>query len=85
MKRIYLDNAASTPVDDDIIEAMLPYFKENFGNAQSQHGIGRDSANAMSAARDELARLAGCKPQELRFVRNGGRQLCAERRLFGLR
>lgn len=71
MKRIYLDNAASTPVDDDIIEAMLPYFKENFGNAQSQHGIGRDSANAMSAARDELARFAGCKPQELYYASCG--------------
>lgn len=71
MKRIYLDNAASTPVDDDIIEAMLPYFKENFGNAQSQHGIGRDSANAMSAARDELARLTGCKPQELYYASCG--------------
>ncbi len=68
---IYLDNAASTRLDDEVLTAMLPYLKENFGNAQSQHAAGRACANAISAARDKIAALAGCRADEVYFVSGG--------------
>ena len=68
---IYLDNAASTRLDDEVLAAMLPYLKENYGNAQSQHAAGRACANAVSAARDKIAALAGCKAEEVYFVSGG--------------
>ncbi|MDE6666847.1 MAG: cysteine desulfurase [Clostridia bacterium] len=68
---IYLDNAASTRLDDEVLTAMMPYLKENYGNAQSQHAAGRASANAVMSARDKIASLAGCKPEEVFFVSGG--------------
>ena len=68
---IYLDNAASTRLDDEVLTAMMPYLKENFGNAQSQHSAGRACANAVISARDKIAALAGCKAEEVYFVSGG--------------
>ena len=68
---IYLDNAASTKLDDEVLKAMLPYLTEQYGNAQSQHAAGRASANAVMSARDEIAALAGCKAEEVYFVSGG--------------
>lgn len=68
---IYLDNAATTRLDDDVLEAMLPYLKENYGNAQAQHAAGRTCANAISSARDKIAALAGCSSEEVYFVSGG--------------
>ncbi|MBD5583687.1 MAG: cysteine desulfurase [Clostridia bacterium] len=68
---IYLDNGATTPLDGDVLEAMLPYLKENYGNAQSQHGAGRASANALISARDKVAELLGCRADEVYFVSSG--------------
>lgn len=68
---IYLDNAATTPVDKEVLEAVMPFFKENFGNPQSQHCAGRAAANAVISARDEIAGIIGCKPEEVYFVSGG--------------
>ena len=68
---IYLDNAATTPIDGDVLEAMLPYMRENFGNPQSQHQAGRTAANAVVAARDKTAHILGCKPEEVYFLSGG--------------
>ncbi|MDE7083079.1 MAG: cysteine desulfurase [Clostridia bacterium] len=68
---IYLDNAASTQLDEEVLTAMMPYLKENFGNAQSQHSAGRACANAVSAARDKIASLAGCAADEVYFISGG--------------
>lgn len=68
---IYLDNAATTPLDECVLEKMLPFMKENFGNPQSQHGAGRIAANAVVAARDKTAHILGCKSEEVYFVSGG--------------
>ena len=68
---IYLDHAATTPIDKKVLEAMLPYLKENFGNPSSQHALGRASANAVVGARDKIAALLGCKAEEVFFTSGG--------------
>ncbi|MCH5143432.1 MAG: cysteine desulfurase [Clostridiales bacterium] len=68
---IYLDNAATTPLDDEVLEAMLPYMRENFGNPQSQHAAGRAAANALTSARDRIAEIFGCGADEVYFVSGG--------------
>lgn len=68
---IYLDNAATTALDEEVLTAMMPYLKENYGNAQSQHSAGRACANAVISARDKIAALAGCKAEEVYFVSGG--------------
>ena len=65
---IYLDNASTTPLDGDVLEAMTPYLKENFGNPSSQHSAGRRSAEGVLSARDKIAALFGCKGDEVFFV-----------------
>lgn len=68
---IYLDHAATTPLDEKVLEAMLPYLKQNFGNASSQHALGRLSANAVISARDKIAACFGCKAEEVYFTSGG--------------
>lgn len=68
---IYLDNAATTRMDDDVLEAMLPYLKDDFGNPQSQHAYGRNAAGAVISARDKIAVNLGCKSEEIYFVSGG--------------
>ena len=68
---IYLDNASTTPLDADVLEAMLPYLKENFANPSSQHAAGRRAADGVVSARDTIARFIGCKPEEAFFVSGG--------------
>ncbi len=68
---IYLDNAATTPLDKEVLGAMSPFLNENFGNSQSQHAAGRMAANAVVAARDRVADIFGCKAEEVYFVSGG--------------
>lgn len=68
---IYLDNAATTPLDEEILEIMTPYLKGVFGNASSQHSFGRQAANAVISARDEIAAIMGVKSEELYFTSGG--------------
>ncbi len=71
MDRIYLDHAATTPLDSEVLEKMLPYFTERFGNAHSPHASGREGLNAVDNARDSLAALLNAKPSEVYFTSGG--------------
>ena len=68
---IYLDYNATTPVDRAVLEAMLPYFAENFGNASSIHSNGQRGRSAVDAARDSVAALIGAKAAEVVFTSGG--------------
>ena len=65
---IYLDNAATTPVDKKVVEAMLPYFSEKFGNASSQHTLGLEAKRELERSRDVIARAIGAKSEEIIFT-----------------
>jgi cysteine desulfurase len=66
---IYLDHHATTPVDDRVLAAMLPYFTERFGNPHSEsHGFGREAADGVEAARGRVAALIGAEPSEIVFT-----------------
>ena len=69
--KIYLDHAATTPLDEEVLQKMLPYFTEIYGNADSPHGIGRKAMNAVDSARDTIADLLGAKPNEIYFTSGG--------------
>ncbi len=71
MKPIYFDHAATTPVCKEALEKMLPYFSSVFGNPNSQHAFGRESAKAVDGARDSIAKIINCKPNELYFTAGG--------------
>ena len=65
---VYLDYAATTPVDPRVLEAMLPYFTERPGNASSMHAFGQDARAAVDRARVEVASLLGARPGEIVFT-----------------
>lgn len=68
---IYLDNAATTVLDGDVLAAMLPYLQSNYGNSQSQHAAGRAAAQGLISARDRVATVFGCKAEEVYFLSGG--------------
>jgi cysteine desulfurase len=71
MNRIYLDHNATTPVDPAVLEAMLPYFSGEFGNASSIHTYGQRARAAVETARDQVAALLNARPQEIIFTSGG--------------
>lgn len=71
MKQIYLDHASTTPVHTEVLEAMLPYFTEEFGNPSSIYPLGQNASDAVAEARETLAALIGAKPQEIFFTSGG--------------
>ena len=71
MNRIYLDNAATTPLDPEVLEAMLPCFQEHFGNPSSIHAFGRRTRAAVEQARRQIALLLNCTPGEIIFTSGG--------------
>jgi cysteine desulfurase len=71
LNRIYLDNAATTKIDDEVLGAMLPFLKENFGNASSNHYFGKSAKVMLEEARDLVAAYTGAHPKEI-FFTNGG-------------
>jgi cysteine desulfurase len=71
MKRVYFDNNASTPVDREVLETMLPYFAENFGNASSIHSPGQQARKAVEHAREQVAALVGARAAEITFTSGG--------------
>ncbi|MDD2960413.1 MAG: cysteine desulfurase NifS [Lachnospiraceae bacterium] len=68
---IYLDNAATTKTVPEVVEAMLPYFTEHYGNASSIYSLGRDSKEPMNAARKTIADVLGAKENEIYFTAGG--------------
>lgn len=70
-RRIYLDHAATTPVRQEVLQAMTPYFTEIFGNANSVHSFGRDAEAAVLKARSSVARAINCEPLEVYFTSGG--------------
>jgi cysteine desulfurase len=68
MKKIYLDYAATTPVDSKVLETMLPYFSQNFGNAMSVHGFGQEALEAVDEARAKAALFFRCSASEIIFT-----------------
>ncbi|OGZ17595.1 MAG: cysteine desulfurase NifS [Candidatus Nealsonbacteria bacterium RBG_13_37_56] len=68
MKRIYLDYAATTPVDPAVKKAMAPFFSERFGNTMSIHSFGQEAKLALEQARETVANLMGAKPNEIIFT-----------------
>ena len=71
MKRIYMDYAATTPVDDEVLKEMLPYFKEKYGNASSLHSFGREAFDAIENAREQVARMINSTSDEIIFTSGG--------------
>lgn len=71
MRKVYLDNAATTPAHPKVVEAMLPYFTVKFGNPSNLHDMGREAKNAVEDAREKTAALIGAKPEEIYFTSSG--------------
>ena len=71
MEPIYLDHNATTPVDPEVVQAMLPYLTGTFGNASSVHSFGRDAKVALETAREQIAAFINCEPAELFFTSGG--------------
>src|SRR3989338_8420755 len=71
MKRIYLDHAATTPVDAEVVKDMLPYFSEYYGNASSLHSFGTDAYKVMEDSRLKVANLIGASREEIIFTSSG--------------
>ena len=71
MNRVYLDNAATTPVNQQVLDAMIPYFREQYGNASSVYETGREARKAVEKARRQAAEAIHAKPQEVYFTAGG--------------
>ncbi|MCJ7508703.1 MAG: cysteine desulfurase NifS [candidate division Zixibacteria bacterium] len=71
MRKIYLDHSATTPVHPEVLEAMLPYFREHFGNASSTHSWGREARVVLEECRERVAGYFGASPKEIFFTSGG--------------
>src|SRR5205809_6619897 len=71
MRTVYFDHNATTPLDPQVREAMLPYLGEIWGNPSSVHHVGRQARAILDDARDRAARVLGCKPSEIIFTSGG--------------
>lgn len=71
MHQVYLDHAATTPVKDEVLKAMLPYLSEFYGNASSVYSLARSSKQAIESAREKIASLIGAEPKEIFFTASG--------------
>src|SRR6059058_5161394 len=71
MRRVYLDNNATTPVLPEVLDAMRPYYAEHFGNASSIHHHGQETRAAVEQARESVAALLGCRAAEIVFTSGG--------------
>lgn len=71
MKNIYFDNAATTKLDEEVLQEMMRYLKENYGNASSIYKLGRESKKAVEDSREKIAKVLNCKPNEIYFTAGG--------------
>ena len=69
--KVYLDNAATTPLDPEVFEAMLPVLKDGFGNPSSTHSYGRKIKSLIERARKNVAKHLNCTPGEIFFTSGG--------------
>lgn len=70
-RKVYLDHSATTPTDPRVVDAMMPYFTEVYGNPSSVHSFGRDAERAIEKARATIAGIFNCKPAEIVFTSGG--------------
>jgi len=70
-KEIYLDNAATTPIRDEVLNEMIPYFTHNYGNPSSLYEIAQVARNAVDMSREQIAKILNCKPSEIVFTSGG--------------
>ncbi len=70
-RRVYLDNSATTPIDKTVVEAMLPFLTEKFGNASSIHFFGQEARGAVDRARHQVAEIINARPNEIVFTSGG--------------
>lgn len=68
---IYLDNAATTKISPEVLDAMMPYLTDNFGNAGTLYGLGRKAADAVAHARQQVADMLNCEPEQIIFTSGG--------------
>lgn len=68
---VYADNAATTCVSPKVVEAMLPYLTEHYGNASSLYSVGRDAKTGLENAREKIASILGAEPGEIFFTSGG--------------
>lgn len=68
MRKVYLDNAATTALSPGVLEAMLPYFTQYYGNPSSVHAFGREAKQGLDKARDQVAKALHCEPSEVIFT-----------------
>ncbi len=71
LKKIYMDNAGTTPMRSEVLDAMLPYFTEKFGNASTIYSYGREAKKALEDSREKVANLIGADPKEIYFTSGG--------------
>jgi len=69
--RVYLDHAATTPVDEEVLEEMLPYFTQKYGNASSLHSFGREARDAIERSREKVASLIGWRDRKRQYSDKG--------------
>lgn len=72
---VYMDHAATTFIKQEVVETMLPFLKDHFGNPSSLYSIGREGKEAVETAREKLAKALGASPEEIYFTSGGGRSL----------
>lgn len=71
METVYFDNAATTKLDEKVLESMMPYLKENYGNASSIYKLAREARKAVEESREKIAKIINCKPSEIYFTASG--------------
>ena len=70
-KYVYMDNSATTPVKEEVLKEMLPYFTSKYGNPSSVYSLGNESKNAIEIAREKVAKALNAKPNEIFFTAGG--------------
>ena len=71
IRQVYLDNAATTPVKKQVLDEMLPFFKEKYGNPSSIYRLGQETRNAIDEVREKVANVINAKPREIYFTAGG--------------
>ena len=69
--QVYADNAATTRMSQTAVDAMMPYFRDIYGNPSSLHSVGQEAKEALDAARATVAECLGCEPREIIFTSGG--------------